>query len=101
MEIGRSCVDNINGNNGREKLFQNLTFLVREWTLTESFGLEGGKNDVLKPLSDPTESSDSNRKLWNDIITCFDKVSCFLMPQPGRAVERSKGTFTGLISGMQ
>ena len=38
------------------------------------------------------------RNLRADIMECFDRVGCFLMPHPGKKVTRDKD-FNGNLSG--
>lgn len=72
-------------------------FLIRDWAspLSFPFGLKGG-TEYLKTELD-TRSSDTAPKEIRDtarqLMSTFGRVSCFLMPHPGRAV--ATGAFEG------
>ncbi|XP_076808981.1 uncharacterized protein LOC143452043 [Clavelina lepadiformis] len=69
------------------KMFQNLFFVVRDWHDPEyQYGLDGGR----KIIDDVLAVHDNQRDLKSvrrNIHKTFEKVECFLMPQPGNKVE--------------
>lgn len=69
----------------KPKLFQKLTFLVRDWASPKDakFGFEGGYTILQRRLK---TSSGQHRELQNlrkSITETFCEISCFLMPHPG------------------
>lgn len=78
------------------KPFQNLTFLIRDWNYSYDFayGLEGGENYLEKVLEIKDQLKPELKSLREYIFQSFDKISCFLMPHPGKMVA-SKKDFDG------
>jgi atlastin len=79
--------------NGESAPFQNLCFLVRDWACPyeKQYGVDGGLTLLKEVFQSSTpeikEQADSIKKI-------FDKMSCFLLPYPGRVVDASN-TFGG------
>ncbi|CAG9811466.1 unnamed protein product [Chironomus riparius] len=86
-----------------QKPFQNLTFLIRDWTNDEEFefGIEGGnkyfEEEVLKITATQMPELRSVRE---SIKSSFEHIGCCLLPHPGRAVAGRK-TYDGKLSGME
>ena len=71
-------------------------FLIRDWSFPDdqAYGLQGGQqllNTVMKVEDDQRPELKSLRQY---IFGSFEKISCFLMPHPGRTVA-SKKDFDG------
>lgn len=70
------------------KGLQHLLFLVRYWNSPKqhSFGYKGGKSylgNILKTKEDQEKALKTRR---DAITSSFEKINCFLMPSPGKAV---------------
>ncbi|XP_070509052.1 atlastin-like [Chironomus tepperi] len=83
------------------KPFQNLLFLIRDWSNPDEFefGTEGGDHylkDVLKVKSDQKPELRSVRQF---ISSSFEQINCCLLPYPGKTVARVK-TYDGRWSKM-
>eukprot|EP00043_Microstomoeca_roanoka_P013658 m.134029 g.134029 ORF g.134029 m.134029 type:complete len:604 (+) comp15814_c0_seq3:950-2761(+) len=77
-----------------QKPFQNLEFLVRDWEFeSHEPGSVGGRDyldDVLSVSQDtPQELRDV--RIW--LRDCYETMTCYLMPHPGKKVNKS--TFSG------
>jgi hypothetical protein len=73
----------------KEKLFQHLVLIVRNWTLTDKYGFDGGE----AYLSQQLVGKDNNTYQF---MKSFSSISCFLWPPPGDNV--SKSDFNGNLS---
>jgi atlastin len=76
--------------------FQNLMILIRDWNSPEEYkyGLRGGNaylNSFLEIHDFQTRELQSVRRY---LRSSFEKIDCFLMPHPGRAVARDS-TYDG------
>lgn len=82
-----------------EKPFQELLFLVRDWPHEHemSYGLTGGKKHLETCLRIEEEQEPELQSVRRDISSSFKKISCFLMPDPGKKVK-SERTFDGRLS---
>ena len=81
-----------NKNDRHTKPFQNLMFLIRDWSYSEdhAYGLQGGQellNKVMQIEEDQVLELESLRQY---IYATFEKISCFLMPHPGITVATKK-----------
>jgi atlastin len=75
------------------KPFQNLLFLIRDWTDEDvDFGYEGGRDEIARIFT-VVSSNEAAQKVRNNIYNSYDKLSCFLLPHPGNHVTRKQ--FTG------
>lgn len=72
---------------GDQKPFQNLIFLMRDWTHQQSFdfGLDGGAK-YLKTVLEPSNGHKHNKPMREYIRNTFEEITCFLMPHPGMKV---------------
>ncbi|XP_077499343.1 atlastin-like [Amblyomma americanum] len=82
-----------------EKPFQKLFFLVRDWNfpLDAPYGSAGGRDILMKRLFDSAGKLPEMKKLQDDLISCFDKFDCFLMPHPGLKVVEKKEFIGSLV----
>lgn len=80
------------------KAFQRLEFLVRDWPEVELLeeGDEFMDTYIRKTVMEDKVSKDL-RETREQIISCFDNISCFMLPHPGLKVTRK--TYGGEISG--
>jgi len=97
-EYGRNAV--VKSSNGDRKPFQKMEFLVRDWqNFDDEEDIEGCETEMKKYLADvianPTDANDLS-DTRDQINICFEDVSCFLMPHPGKAV--TKKSYSGDIS---
>ena len=70
------------------KPFQSLLFLVRDWSYPyeHDYGLQGGSQLLSKRLELPKTLHVELQRVRSHIRSCFENLSCFLMPHPGLAV---------------
>ncbi|CAJ0570224.1 unnamed protein product, partial [Mesorhabditis spiculigera] len=85
-------------NNESSKPFQDLVFLVRDWSCPDEadFGFGGGHEVLEEFLRIPAGQPVELGKVRRNIRDCFRQIRCFLMPYPGEAVA-SSGTFRGQL----
>lgn len=79
--------------------FQKLLFLVRDWMMMfeHVYGQKGGE-DLLKKRLEISDSQHPDLKSIRSYIrSCFDEISCFLMPFPGMQIIRNE-KFDGKLS---
>ncbi|PIK60902.1 putative atlastin-2 [Apostichopus japonicus] len=76
----------------KEKPFQCLLFLVRDWSYPYeyAYGEAGGQLILDRKLDDTRSRHEELQEVRKHIRSCFEKISCFLMPHPGLAVARQK-----------
>ncbi|KAH9384684.1 hypothetical protein HPB48_026694 [Haemaphysalis longicornis] len=84
IEYGRM----VQNQDSSETPFQNLVFLVRDWSFVSSYeyGSQGGKkllNERLKTSGKKQEQ----KTLRERMKSCFQNMDCFLMPYPGNHVR--------------
>ncbi|CAO1407507.1 unnamed protein product [Diamesa hyperborea] len=74
------------------KAFQNLVFLIRDWDHLHYHpaGIEGGKGYLKDLLEINDEQSPTLRTVREYIHRSFNKISCYLLPEPGKIVRRNK-----------
>mmetsp|Transcript_52023 Transcript_52023/g.104339 ORF Transcript_52023/g.104339 Transcript_52023/m.104339 type:complete len:600 (+) Transcript_52023:49-1848(+) len=83
---------------GGEKAFQRLEFLVRDWPEVELL-LEGDEfmdSYIRKTVMEEKASKDL-QETREQITSCFENISCFMLPHPGLAVTRK--AYDGQITG--
>lgn len=68
----------------REEPFQELLFLVRDWSeqCDAGFGAEGGQAFLQRRLQELEKQERKLKHLQMKIWSCFKKIRCFLMPHP-------------------
>ncbi|KAG6447005.1 hypothetical protein O3G_MSEX004720 [Manduca sexta] len=83
--------------NGK-KPFQVLEFVIRDWQYDYdyAYGQSGGEELLAKRLEITEGMATELRELRQHIRSCFERVTCFLMPHPGFEVR--KKSFAGEIS---
>lgn len=73
------------------KPFQNLLFLIRDWTDENyKYGYRGGKQYLLQNVLNPNLSSGNHvaQSVRKNIRGSFDNIECFLLPFPGEIVRK-------------
>ncbi|VDK51652.1 unnamed protein product [Anisakis simplex] len=93
-EYGRLAMEN-----SSSKPFQSLLFLVRDWSFPyeAEYGFWGGERLLERRLQISEKQHVELQQLRRHIRSCFDTISCFLMPHPGLKVSTSP-LFRGQIS---
>ncbi|OXA39723.1 Atlastin-1 [Folsomia candida] len=78
--------------------FQKLIFLIRDWNFpsTHGYGQLGGSIFLEKKLSVTPGMPPEVIKVRQTLATCFEEISCFLMPNPGEAAKENN--FSGALS---
>ncbi|KAJ0182294.1 hypothetical protein K1T71_001663 [Dendrolimus kikuchii] len=81
--------------------FQVLQFLVRDWMspYEHPYGVAGGNVLLDKRLEVHENQHPDLRTLREHIRSCFEKVTCFLMPHPGFSIANP--TFRGHLADLQ
>lgn len=73
--------------------FQNLTFLIRDWGSPSDapFGAEGGKIIIEKKIM-PNKAKQKKEvfETREHIVSCFEKINCYLMMNPGLEVTENE-----------
>ena len=79
--------------------FQNLIFLVRDWSFSydHPYGIIGGNELLDKKLVIKESQPLQLQRVRTHIRSCFNSISCFLMPHPGKEVATKK-EFDGRLS---
>lgn len=88
--------------NGEElKSFQNLLFLIRDWSYydTHPYGSKGGDSLVAKRFEVTKDLSTDMVELRAQITSSFQKISGFLLPHPGFNVLKPQ--FDGRLSDLE
>jgi atlastin len=92
ISYGLKVANNENSNEMKAKPFQNLIFLIRDYSNVEGFGFGsfGGKKMLDNRLTLNNEMHKETQLTRQHIKDCFEKLDCFLMPFIGKkAVENS------------
>ncbi len=92
MSFGLRISDNENSDEQKAPPFQNLIFLIRDYSNVEGFGFGsfGGKKMLENRLTFNKEMHKETQLTRQHIKDCFEKLDCFLMPFIGRkAVENN------------
>ncbi|XP_070508822.1 atlastin-1-like [Chironomus tepperi] len=73
------------------KPFQKFLFLIRDWQNVDDyeFGFNGGQAYLNEVLKTTQTQNDDLRTVRDHIRESFDKISCCLMPYPGKQVATS------------
>ncbi|XP_055880106.1 atlastin-like isoform X3 [Biomphalaria glabrata] len=84
-EYGRLALE---ANDNVSKPFQTLQFLVRDWSFPYEapYGAAGGRQILEKRLKISDKQHPELQQIRKHISSCFDKISCFLLPHPGLKV---------------
>ncbi|XP_059142147.1 atlastin-1-like isoform X2 [Physella acuta] len=84
-EYGRLALE---ANDNVSKPFQSLQFLIRDWSFPyeASYGAAGGRQILEKRLKISDKQHPELQQIRKHISSCFDKISCFLLPHPGLKV---------------
>ncbi|PVD26453.1 hypothetical protein C0Q70_14130 [Pomacea canaliculata] len=84
-EYGRLALED---NDNISKPFQVLQFLVRDWSFPyeAEYGMSGGRKILNKRLQMSDKQHHELQQIRRHISSCFDSISCFLMPHPGLRV---------------
>lgn len=82
-EYGRLALEDT-----QAKPFQTLLFLVRDWSFPyeAEYGFQGGERLLEKRLQITDRQHPEHQQLRQHVRSCFEKISCFLMPHPGLKV---------------
>ncbi|VDM95599.1 unnamed protein product [Thelazia callipaeda] len=85
-EYGRLALENTSA-----KPFQSLLFLVRDWSFPyeAEYGFQGGERLLERRLQVSEKQHLELQQLRRHIRSCFEQISCFLMPHPGLKVSTS------------
>ncbi|CAG9535058.1 unnamed protein product [Cercopithifilaria johnstoni] len=96
-EYGRLALENASA-----KPFQSLLFLVRDWSFPyeAEYGFQGGERLLERRLQVSEKQHSELQQLRQHIRSCFEQISCFLMPHPGLRVSTSP-VFCGQISDIE
>ncbi len=88
--------------NPKEKPFQNLTFLIRDWDPADDieFGYEAGKMLLDRKIEMKFIQTTEMMNLRKHIRSCFSSLECFLMHHPGLKMTENVN-FNGLLSDMR
>ncbi|OXA37484.1 Atlastin-1 [Folsomia candida] len=72
--------------------FQKLIFLIRDWNFPNihAYGPRGGYNFLHEKLAATSNMSPDVTRVTQPLATCFEEISCFLMPNPGEASKFSE-----------
>ncbi|VBB26595.1 unnamed protein product [Acanthocheilonema viteae] len=96
-EYGRLALENTPA-----KPFQSLLFLVRDWSFPyeAEYGFQGGERLLERRLQVSEKQHLELQQLRRHIRSCFEQISCFLMPHPGLRVSTSP-VFRGQINDIE
>ncbi|XP_035264957.1 atlastin-3 [Anguilla anguilla] len=85
-EYGRLAMDEI-----FLKPFQSLMFLIRDWSFPYEYGygFKGGNQFLDKRLQVKEAQHEELQTVREHIYSCFNSISCFLLPHPGLKVATS------------
>ena len=84
------------------KPFQSLKFLVRDWSYPydHPYGDEGGASLLQKRLKVTEEKHEDLKEVRQHIHSCFEDISCYLMPHPGLNVATDRN-FNGSLNNIR
>jgi atlastin len=82
--------------------FQKLCFLIRDWSFPyeSPYGVEGGRNVLEKRLQISERQHKELQQIRKQIRSCFEELSCFLLPHPGLKVATDP-KFDGKLADME
>ncbi|EDQ90984.1 uncharacterized protein MONBRDRAFT_20202 [Monosiga brevicollis MX1] len=74
-----------------ERPFQELKFLVRDWEFEDyPAGAEGGQAYLDSILATSEDQPEELREVREWLRGCYEDISCFLLPDPGKKVKKSE-----------
>jgi len=84
------------------KPFQALKFLVRDWSYPydHPYGDEGGASLLQKRLKISEDKHEDLKEVRQHIHSCFEDISCYLMPHPGLNVATDRN-FNGSLNNIR
>lgn len=84
-----------------KKPFQHLQFLVRDWSFPyeAEYGSVGGEKILKNRLEIFKNQHPELQSIRHHIVSCYENISCFLMPHPGLNVAISPN-FDGKLAEM-
>ncbi|KAK0398085.1 hypothetical protein QR680_002421 [Steinernema hermaphroditum] len=84
------------------KPFQSLLFLVRDWSYPyeAEFGFQGGQRILENRLKISEKQHAELQQLRLHIKSCFENISCFLLPHPGLSVATNP-SFRGEVDSIE
>ncbi|WKY06407.1 hypothetical protein Q1695_006530 [Nippostrongylus brasiliensis] len=96
-EYGRLAMEDTDS-----KPFQSLQFLVRDWSFPyeAEFGYQGGQRVLDDRLQVSAKQHPELQQLRQHIRSCFENISCFLMPYPGIKVATNPD-FNGCLTDIE
>ncbi|XP_066996434.1 atlastin isoform X2 [Anabrus simplex] len=96
-EYGRLALEDC-----ENKPFQKLQFLVRDWSFPyeAEYGAAGGRCILNRRLQVSDKQHPELQSLRKHIRSCFEDISCFLMPHPGLKVATNP-EFDGKLSDIE
>lgn len=68
----------------RDKPFQDLLFLVRDWPYTDNFGYGYAPKYIEQIMAENNKQTQAMKQLRNRIKSSFQTIDAFLMPRPAR-----------------
>ena len=77
----------------QQKPFQFIEFLVRDWqNFDDEDDMEACEREMEEYLEDVLAERDASdlKDTRDQITSCFEKIRCYLMPHPGKAVTKKK-----------
>ncbi|CAO1398352.1 unnamed protein product [Diamesa serratosioi] len=79
------------------KAFQNIVFLMRDWDYLDEFpaGVQGGAGYLRDLLQIKDNQNPSLRSVREYVHQSFNKISCYLLPDPGKIVRRNPSSYKG------
>ena len=79
-----------------QKPFQRLTFLIRDYTLSETLGWDGGKKELDQFMVPDSHQTEEVKQLASNLTKGFFQIDGFALPFPGREV--TKRDYDGSLS---
>ncbi|XP_076464209.1 atlastin-2-like [Babylonia areolata] len=88
-EYGRLALED---NDNISKPFQVLQFLVRDWSFPyeADYGMKGGRTLLNRRLQVTDKQPEELQQVRRHISSCFQRISCFLLPHPGLSVATNQ-----------
>jgi len=80
----------------QECIFQRLEFLIRDWSYPYEYPYGDAHEFLSKRLQVTDTQHEELSRVRSHIVSCFEKVGCFLMPHPGKVVATNPH-FKGML----